>query len=86
MEKSREGEAAPLGELRILAPIGEERISREREAIEEGAELLGEARRAGELKGSGRSEKKRSHERKEGKSEAIARHRKDQRTERRPPP
>lgn len=67
VEKSREGEAAPLREFRILAPIGEERVSREREAIEEGAELLGEARRAGELKGSGRSEKKRGHGRKEGR-------------------
>lgn len=75
VEKSGEGEAAPLRELRILAPIGEEGISREGEAIEEGAELLGEARRAGELKGSGRSEKSGGHEK-----------RSEEETKRRPPP
>jgi len=75
VEKSGEGEASSLRELRVLAPIGEERIGRQTEAIKEGAELLGETRRAGELKGSGRSEKEGSHKK-----------RSEEETKRRPPP
>ena len=56
MQQSREGEAAPLRQLCICAPMGEEAIQGEAEPIEEGAKLCREPRSLAELEGSRRSE------------------------------
>lgn len=65
MQQSREGEAVPLCELCIGAPIREERIKGEAEPSKEGAELLRRPRSSAKLERSGRSEESRGH-RKEG--------------------
>jgi hypothetical protein len=62
MEDGREGEAAPLRELRVGGAWGEERIQGEIEASQEGAELLRRSRSAREASGSGRSQESGSHE------------------------